>query len=125
NGAFNWTGGTFSGTGTLSTASTALATLSPTSANLALNGNWTNSGQIDWQGSANHSLVIGAGATLTNAAGGTVVLAAAPGSNITGAGTFQNNGALAMNGSGTTVISANFINSVTGTLNISPGELSL
>ena len=123
NGAFNWTGGTLSGAGTLNTASTAMATLSPISTNLRLDRNWTNSGEIDWEGSANHSLAIGSGATLTNAAGGTVVLAAATGSNIKGKGTFQNNGALAMDGTGVTVISAAFDNA--GTVNVNSGTLSL
>ena len=52
-----------------------------------------------------------------------MALSAAPGSNIRGKGTFQNNGTIDMNGSGATVISAALNNA--GTVNVNSGTLSL
>jgi hypothetical protein len=121
NGAFDWTGGTFSGSGTLDIP--ALATLSIDSANTVFFNGWTldNAGTTTWSGS---STIDGSG-TVNNESGGTLTIDASGDLLSDGNGPLNNAGTINVNNwTGTALVySTPFDN--TGTVNVETGSLAI
>ena len=117
NGAFNWTGGTLSGTGLLTT--NAATTISASGGTLIKN--WLNNGTVDLLGAA--LLNVTAGNTFTNVATGTFNVASTNSNPLGGAGAFDNQGTLNKDAGLTQTFTTVLTNS--GTVNVNNGALNL
>ncbi len=122
-GAFNWTGGTFIGAGSLTT--NALSTLNQPGG-LTLSRDWTNAGTVNWLAG---NVLINSGRTFTS----TAIFNANAGATFSvnsGAETFDNQGALSVNsdttfqGGGSLDNSGSFVIASATTLSIETGVSS-
>jgi fibronectin-binding autotransporter adhesin len=122
-GAFDWSAGTITGSGTLNTAGT--TTLNPSSSvTLAGTRTWNNSGTVNQSG-AGYLYMASGTPTVNNLAGAVWNEASTNTSQVLYYGTFNNAGTFNKSGGTTATLYNTSVSNSTGTINIDAGTLAL